>query len=496
MLAIATFDIGTTAVKAVLVDETGTVLASASQDIPTLFQNGRKEQDPNVWWEAFRDLSQVLFTHCDTRDIAGIVMSGQMQDVIPVDESLAPLGNAILYADGRGAEEAKKLNALLGPEKIAAITGNAMDGTLSLPKILWLREHEPDIFTQAKCFLISSKDYVNARLTGICASDVTACSTAGAMNLQECAWSGEILQACGLNEAKLPKLYASHQAIGTVTADAASQTGYKEGTPVYAGVGDAGATTLASGIVNPGEYNINLGTSGWIATISDNALRPGEGVFNLAAMPTGKVINVIPFLNAGNVHHWVSALFSPATDKIDYEGMNELLSGSEAGSHGVMALPYLAGERFPVPDPYVKGAYLGITLETGRADMARAMLEGVAYSIRQGLEGIGTPVKSISVIGGGGRVPAWCAMLSNILGQTVRVYKNANTLPARAIAAATLIGQKRLEGYEAFIQKINVQDCSIRYEPEALLVKRYDALYQHYKGLYPLVKDWFSASCQ
>lgn len=491
MRAIATFDIGTTAVKAVLVGETGAVLASASQDIPTLFQNERKEQNPLVWWEAFQTLSRVLFTHCDTRDIGGIVMSGQMQDVIPVDGSLAPLGNAILYSDGRGTAEAEKLNTQLGRQKIASITGNAMDGTLSLPKILWLREHEPDIYAQAKCFFISSKDYINACLTGICASDVTACSTAGAMDLRHCMWSGEILQACGLDIAKLPKLFASHEAIGTVTAEAALQTGYAEGTPVFAGVGDAGATTLASGIVSPGEYNINLGTSGWVATISDAALRPGEGVFNLAAMPTGRVINVIPFLNAGNVHHWVSALFSPSADQIDYDGMNVLLSGSETGSHGVMALPYLAGERFPVPDPHVKGAYLGITPETNRADMARAMLEGVAYSIRQGLEGIGTPVKSISVIGGGGRVPVWCEILANVLGKPVHVYKNADTLPAKAIAAAALIGQNRVDGYEAFMQTMNAKNAVIRYEPQEELVSLYTPLFQRYQDLYPLLKNWY-----
>ena len=369
-----------------------------------------------------------------------------------------------------------------------------MDGTLSLPKILWLREHAPEVFSRAACFLISSKDYLNARLTGVCASDATSCSTAGAMDLRRRSWDGGILRACGLDEALLPKPFASHEAIGGVTAAAAAETGFAQGTPVYAGVGDAGATTLAGGIVEPGEYNINLGTSGWVATISDRAIRPGAGGFNLAAMPGGRIINVIPFLNAANVHRWVSALFSPSPDGIDYDGMDALLAGSEAGSHGVVALPYLAGKRFPVPDPYARGAYLGITAETGRADLARALLEGVAYSIRQGMESMETPVKNISLIGGGGRVPAWCAMLANVLGHAIRVYKNANTRPARAIAAAALIGQGHADGYEAFIRTMDTDDSFVYYEPERPLVKRYEKLYHQYTGLYPLVKNWFAAN--
>ena len=217
---------------------------------------------------------------------------------------------AILYSDGRAVEEAEQLKEVLGAERILRITGNHMDGTLSLPKIMWLRKHRPELSARTRCYLISSKDYILARLTGVCAGDYTACSTAGAMNLETRTWDPEILAAAGLNPSFMPVLYPSHGMVGWITAEASSVSSYSAGTPVYAGVGDAGATTLASGIAEEGQYNVNLGTSGWVASVSSHALFNEGGIFNLAAMPEGKVINVVPFLNAGNVHRWVSRLFS------------------------------------------------------------------------------------------------------------------------------------------------------------------------------------------
>ena len=177
MRAIAAFDIGTTAVKAVLVEEAGRPLRTLSRDIPTLYSGDFREQDPHVWWDAFLDLSARMRESCPGVEITGIVMSGQMQDVIPVDSRLEPVCPAILYSDGRAVAEAEELVQKAGAGRILKATGNHMDGTLSLPKIMWLRKHCPDLYARTCCFLISSKDYVIARLTGLCAGDYTACST-------------------------------------------------------------------------------------------------------------------------------------------------------------------------------------------------------------------------------------------------------------------------------------------------------------------------------
>lgn len=216
MRCIATFDIGTTAVKGVLVGENGEAVTSCSKDIPTIFWGDRKEQNPQVWWDAFCKIS--LQFHQKNHDIAGIIMSGQMQDVIPVDDKLQALGNAILYSDGRGEKQAKEIIEKLGANQLADITGNDYNGTLSLPKICWIKENEPERFAKVRYFLISSKDYIIAQLTGKAAGDRTACSTAGAMNIADCSWSDEILNAAGIDGSLMPQIYASHEIIGGITA--------------------------------------------------------------------------------------------------------------------------------------------------------------------------------------------------------------------------------------------------------------------------------------
>lgn len=487
MKSIATFDIGTTAVKAVLVDETGHALFSCSKDIPTIFEGDKREQDPCVWWQAFCEISRRFVQK--GFEISGIVMSGQMQDVIPVDERLQAVGNAILYSDGRAEKQAENIKHKLGTQKLAEITGNDFNGTLSLPKICWLKEHEPERYAKVRYFLISSKDYVIAQLTGKAIGDRTACSTAGAMDITACSWNDAILCAAGVEMARMPKIYASHEQVGHVKKSAAETTGYAEGTPVFAGTGDAGATTLASGIAGKGQYNINLGTSGWIATVSMKPLQSGTGVFNLAAMPTGRVINVVPFLNAGLVHRWVSMLFSGEAGKPDYMRMQELLKNSVPGSHGVLALPYLVGERFPVPDAQIRGAYIGLTPESTPEDMARAMLESVCYSIRQGMELLGEKATSVSIIGGGGRVGAWCQMMADVLGMPITVCGESDTLPAQAIATAALIGLGQEKNYDGFISALPQMDAIKHYNPNEDIHHLYDQIFDKYQRMYPVLKE-------
>lgn len=487
MKSIATFDIGTTAVKAVLVDETGHAVFSCSKDIPTIFERDKKEQDPCVWWQAFCELSQNLIQR--GLDIAGIVMSGQMQDVIPVDGRLQALGHAILYSDGRAEKQAEHIRNKLGTQRMAEITGNDFNGTLSLPKICWMKEHEPERYAKARYFLISSKDYVIAQLTGEAAGDCTACSTAGAMDIATCCWNDEILRAAGVEMARMPKIYASHDQVGCVKTSAAEITGYAPGTPVFAGVGDAGATTLASGVAGKGQYNINLGTSGWIATVSTEPLQSGTGVFNLAAMPAGRVINVVPFLNAGLVHRWVSTLFSCEAGKPDYARMQELLEKSVPGSHNVLALPYLVGERFPVPDARIRGAFIGLTPESAPEDMARAMLESVCYSIRQGMELLGEKATNVSIIGGGGRVDAWCRMMADVLGTPITVCGESDTLPAQAIATAALIGLGQEKDYDCFVCSLAQMDGVTTYHPDEDTHRLYNQAFEKYKRFYPVLKE-------
>ena len=477
MTYIAAFDAGTTAVKGTLVNEGGKAVLSRSVELSTLCHDGFQEQDPRDWWAAFREISRQFTKAVPKETITGIIMSGQMQDLIPLDEQLEPVCPAILYSDGRAEAQAAALEAAVGGDYFLRITGNRCDGSLPLPKLMWLRENRPELYARTAHVLISSKDYLIARLTGVCAGDVTACATAGAMDLRRKCWDDRLLSAAGVDATLFPALYQPHRQVGAVLPEAAC--GYLPGTAVFAGIGDAGATTLASGIRAPGQYNINLGTSGWVAAVSDDILLTEAGVFNLAAAAEGCYINVVPFLNAGNVHKWISTVLGGTGGAPDYQAVSALLARSVPGSHGVLCLPYLVGERFPVLDPNARGCFFGMTAETSAADLARACLEGVAFSLRQGLEQLPLPPVSISLIGGGGREAVWCQLLADVLDHDITVLTDAEFRAAQALAALA-----RQDGGGSAL----AEDGTV-YRPRGEYRALYDAQYARYQKLYPALRE-------
>ena len=478
MTYIAAFDAGTTAVKGTLVNEAGEAVLSRSVELSTLCHDGFQEQAPQDWWEAFCAISRQFTEAVPPEDIQGIIMSGQMQDLIPLDADLNPVCPAILYSDGRAEAQATALETRVGSDYFLHTTGNRCDGSLPLPKLMWLKENRPELYARTAHILISSKDYLIVRLTGVCAGDVAACATAGAMDIRRKRWDEKLLSAAGVDAKLFPTLYHPHQQVGAVLPEAAAACGYRAGTAVFAGIGDAGATTLASGIREPGQYNINLGTSGWVAAVSDDILLTEAGVFNLAAAAEGCYINVVPFLNAGNVHKWISGVLGHKDGAADYEAVSALLKNSVPGSHGVLFLPYLVGERFPVLDPEARGCFFGMTAETTAADMARACLEGVAFSLRQGLEQLPVPPASISLIGGGGREAVWCQILADVLDHDITVLRDTEFRAAQALAA--LARQKA--GSFALAEEGTV------YHPRSKYEALYTDQYARYQKLYPVLR--------
>ncbi|KFI53930.1 xylulokinase [Bifidobacterium biavatii] len=489
----ATFDAGTTAIKGALVDEGGRVVASANGGLDLIVDGDAREQDPNQWWSTFRDVARAMLHDAaqsepdfETGRICGIICSGQMQDVIALDASLRPVRNAILYSDGRAEEQAERLTRTLGgvrddaassdvigTRRFLATVGNRLEGCLPLPKLMWLRDREPDAFARTAHVLISSKDYLIARLVGVCVGDVAACSTAGAMDIRTGHWDAGLCAAAGIDMALLPELHRPQDIVGAVKAAAAEETGFAVGTPVYAGIGDAGATTLASGAGKPGQYNINLGTSGWIATVSNEPFVDKPGAANLRFGAADGYVNAVPFLNAGDVHRWAAELLADG----DYDRAHTLIEASAPGANGVLCLPYLVGERFPVMNPAVRGAYVGMSPATSAGDMLRAALEGVAFSIRQGMTSFDEPPTSISLIGGGARETAWCRILASMLRHPIEVFANADILPA--VALASLV-------FDRSDLVTTVADTAT-YEPDPDAARIYDALYPRFAALYPAI---------
>jgi xylulokinase len=298
------------------------------------------------------------------------------------------------------------------------------------------------------------------------------------------------VEAAEIMGSLLPELFCCGDRIGEVRKDASAASGFRPGTPVYAGSGDAGASTLSSGITRPGEYNIYLGTSGWIATISADTLsRPG--VFNLAAIPPGSYINVVPFLNAGGVHKWISGiLWSDPLSMNQYDYTDSLLEQSVPGSKGLLFLPYLSGERFPVMDAKIRGAYIGLTNETTKADMARACLEGVAFSIRQGLEAISSEKpKKVSLVGGGAKTLLWRQILADALQCPITVPEDRSEyLPSIALAAAVFIDQGLAETYDSFIASLGTGE-GITYQPAQASAALMSKNYERYRNIYTRIRD-------
>jgi xylulokinase len=536
MSYVATFDAGTTTVKVALTADDGGIVASCASDAMPMFTgDGHQEQDPRDWWRAFLQSAHAMLAQAaqsvpefNPADILGIIMSGQMQDVIALDEQLNPVCRAMLYSDGRADREARELAEMVGDESFRQLTGNQLEGSLPLPKLMWFKRHKPHDFAKIHHVLFDAKDYLIARLTGALAADVVASSTVGAMDIRQRAWSSSLINAAGMDEALFPALHNPEDRVGEVTSQAAIKTGFAPGTPVFAGIGDAGATTLASGVTKPGEYNINIGTSGWIATVSPEPITDRAGVANLACTTStdahngvsSGVINGVPFLNAGNVHHWITSVFvgerdckdascegsncAVAQDQgsnrdsaaeshaasgsgTDYSRMSAILARSTPGSNGVLCLPYLSGERFPVMNASIRGAYVGLSADTKAADMARAALEGVAFSIRQGLETFDAEPSEITLIGGGAREHVWCQIMADVLGHPIEVFRNADVMPAAALSFLVHYALGRFESLDEITERLRARRDRAVYEPDGSTVRVYNEVYERYRALYPAV---------
>ncbi|NMB92964.1 MAG: sugar kinase [Flexilinea flocculi] len=486
---IATFDVGTTAVKGVLVSDSGEVILSHSETIETIYEGDFIEQKPEDWFSAFCKIAKIFCREKSAAEISAVILSGQMQDLIMISQDGSATMNAILYSDVRASDQAKRILAKIGEDVIFSSTANRFDGSMPFAKLLWVKENLPDVFEKTQKILISSKDYILYQLTGAAVSDVVASSTAGLMDIRKKQWNTQWLDAFNLASGLLPRLCSPEEKIGTILDSAAAQCGFASDTPVYAGSGDAGATTLASGISQNGEFNINLGTSGWIACVSDQPMMK-KTVFNLAAIPHHVYVNVVPFFNAGNVHHWIcSVLTEDGKQDEMFSYGSRLLKESNPGSDNLLFLPYLVGERFPVVDSEIRGAYIGITPETTKQDLIRAALEGVAFSIRQGLATIGKEPKTISIVGGGAQESVWCQILADMLNHEVMIFPNSEYLPAIALSASVLLDQKKISDYRYFTDILNKKKLSQYFYPDAAAAAIYDRVYERYLRIYTAIKQ-------
>ena len=493
MQTIVAIDIGTTGAKAALVTQEGQVVASGYSSYATYTPaNNHVEQMADDWWgAACKALAQLWSTTgVERNEIAAVALSGQMQNMILLGDEGA-LGAAILYSDSRAQVEAQAIAGQIGDAELVRITGNEQGAASLLAKWRWLQKHEPARLTACRTILLGAHSYIGWRLSGATSCDYTTASTTGLLDLNNNAWATTLLARLELPADKLPPLLRADAPLGVVTSRAADATGLPAGLPVYAGAGDLAATTVGVGAGEPGRLYCYLGTSGWIATSLLQAKpNPQGGVFTLRHPNPTRFIQVAPMVTAGGNLNWVRTEVAGADD---YTQINQLAAAAPVGSHGVLYLPYLAGERSPFSDPNARACYIGISGRAERSDLVRAVMEGTGFAYRTLLEALTDEAQALYVVGGGARSTVWMQILADILGCPVAVV--AEPANAGARGAAIMVGHA-LGWYDSFAPHPAFFPIEQTFHPNATAQKSYQSLYPIFTQLYPQLRTTFAALAQ
>ena len=481
-------DLGTSAVKLLLVDDAGAIRAEATREYPLYFpQPGWSEQDPDDWWAGCLDGLTELLTACDPKEVAGIGVGGQMHGLVIVDENDAVLRRAILWNDGRTAEETAYLNNAVGKARLSERTANIAFAGFTAPKLLWVRRHEPEVFSRIAKLMLP-KDYINYRLTGVHACDFSDASGMLLLDVAHRRWSPEMLELCGVTEGQLPRLHESFSVIGTVRSELAARLGLSENVRVVAGAGDNAAAAVGTGTVGDGGCNISLGTSGTIFISSrifgvdpNNALHAfahADGGWHLMGC----------MLSAASCNKW---LCEDILHTGDFAAEQAPITAEKLGRNHVFFLPYLMGERSPINDTDARGTFTGLTMDTTRADLVQAVLEGVAFAIRDSFEvarSLGLDIRRSKLCGGGSRSPLWRTIIANVLGIPLDTVKTEQG-PGYGAAMLAMVGCGRFESVSAAADAL--VEVSGTTEPDPELTARYDAQYRKFRRIYPAMKQLF-----
>ena len=434
-------DVSTTSVKALLVAADGQVVGSATTEQPLYTPYPLwSEQDPADWWNgAISSIRQVLAdTGVDGSQVAAVGLTGQMHGLTLLDRQGQVLRPAILWNDGRTAAQCDEMRARLGKERLIAITGNDALTGFTAPKILWVREHEPEVYARVAHILLP-KDYVRYRLTGGFAVDCADGAGMILMDIKKRAWSSEVLDALQIPLEWLPQVFEGPQVTGTITAEAAQLTGLKAGTPVVGGGGDQAAGAVGAGAVQPGVVSLALGTSGVVfASTSSPLIEPQGRLHAFCHAVPGRWHLMGVMLSAAGSLRWYRDTFHPG---LDYDSLLAPAAAIPAGCEGLLFLPYLTGERTPYPDPLARGAFVGLTIRHNQAHLVRAVLEGVAFGLRDSFELMKQAgqkeIRQVRVSGGGARSPLWRQILADVLGAEL---VTVNTSEGAAFGSALLAG--------------------------------------------------------
>ena len=482
-------DIGTSGSRAVVIDERGKVVASATaihEDFASP-EIGWAEQNPDDWWRACREVIGKVLQIVKAEEISAIGFSGQMHGSVFLDEADKAIRPALLWCDQRTGKQCAEITEKSGKERLIELVCNPAITGFTFPKLLWLRENEPENWKKVKTVLLP-KDYIRLKLSGDKASDVADASGTLLFDVQNRKWSSEMLSVFEINEQMLPKVYESIEITGVVSERGANATGLKIRTPIVAGAGDNAAGAIGMGIVENGKVSATIGTSGVIFAVSDAPRLDLQGrIHTLCHAIPNRWHNTGVTLAAGLSLKWFRENFG---DKKNYDELVAEAVEVSRGSDGLIWLPYLMGERTPHLDPNARAAFVGITASHTKAHFTRAVLEGVAFSLRDSIEifkASGVEISSVRLGGGGAKSPLWRQIQADVYGKPVEIIEaDEGAAFGAAILAGVGVGAwKTVE--EACGKMIQVVETI---EPNAKSAEKLNQNYEGYKLLYSALKPF------
>lgn len=481
-------DLGTSAVKLLLLNSTGKIEKIVSRTYPISFPHpGWSEQNPEDWLRETIAGIRTLIEGCDKTQVAGIGVGGQMHGLVALDKDDLVLRPAILWNDGRTAEETDYLNSVVGKKTLSHYTANIAFAGFTAPKLLWMKKNEPELFNRIDKIMLP-KDYINYKLSGVHCTDYSDASGMLLLDVQHKCWSKEMLNICLVKEAWMPRLFESYMAVGTLTPAMAEVLGLPLHVKIAAGAGDNAAAAVGTATVGDGRCNISLGTSGTIFIASDRFGVDKNNALHSFAHADGHYHLMGCMLSAASCNKWwmedILLTSQYTTEQIQ-------ISRDKLGCNHVYFLPYLMGERSPHNDPAARGAFIGLSMDTSRADMTQAILEGVAFGIRDSLEvarALGLNIRRSKICGGGAKSQLWKEIIANVLNLELDCVE-CEEGPGYGGAILAGVACGAYDSVRAASEEL-IRVTSV-IKPDCEIAARYEARYQVFRQIYPTMKPLF-----
>ena len=484
-------DLGTSSVKLLLTDEEGRVEKTTSRSYPISFpQVGWSEQDPADWWRGVLSGLAEILDGIDKKSVRGICCAGQMHGLVALDENDEVIRPCILWNDGRTAPQTDWLNTEVGRSRLTEFTGNIAFAGFTAPKILWMRENEPENFTRISRIMLP-KDYINYMLTGVHSCDYSDASGMLLLDVRNRCWSREMMEICHVSEDMMPFLFESWEVTGVVRSEIAEMLGLSTDVRVCAGAGDNAAAAVGTGTVGKGACNISLGTSGTIFIPSDGFAVDPNNALHAFCHADGRWHLMGCILSAASCNNW---LCDSILGTKDFAAEQEMITDDMLGRNRVFFLPYLMGERSPINDTDARACFVGMSMDSRREDMVQAVLEGVAFALRDCMEvahSLGVHAESTMLCGGGAKSVLWRRIIANVLDMTIDI-PSCEEGPGYGAAMLAMVGCGVFSTVEECCRALIGVRESISPDPD--IAAAYNERYARFRRIYPALKGFFSGN--